>query len=175
MLSFLKQLDDIEYYSYVPTLLRPYENCYPVGQEPNYWKRPVHRIRMFLEYFKTRYQVIYMRTGNETLGHLVVARGGFRLAVSTKEDIVIGPVWVAPQCRNLGLATKGISAVLHGLDITFRYAYEFIDKGNLPSIATVRKNGFSCLFQAEESGLLKIVREADHGRYLVFRYSSLRE
>ena len=170
MLHYLKTIDGIEYYRFSPSLFKQYEACYSPEETPHYWKRPIHRVRMLIEYLKTNYNVIYMQSDGVTVGHLVVARGGLRLVVSTAADIVIGPIWVPPRCRNRGYASKGIAAVLHGLDIPYRHAYEFIDVNNAPSIATVQKNGFSLCFWAKEVGPLKRVVESEGGTWLVFRY-----
>lgn len=131
-LLFLKEIDDLRYYSFHPSICRIYYPCYKGNEIPPYFTRLVHRIRMIRELYKSQYQVIYMVKNHAVIGHLVVGRGGSRLAMSTKHDIVIGPIWVVPSQRSNGYASKGINFILHNLGVDYDYAYEYIEKLNFP-------------------------------------------
>ena len=167
---FLGEYDGIEFYRYSPTLFRPYYTDYPKKDHPPYERRAIHQIRMMTEYLRGGYQVIYMVRGGEVLGHLVVARGGRRLAVSTPEDIVVGPIFVAPRLRGQGLGTIGIRVVLNALGLKYRYAYEFIKHDNIASIRTVEKNGYVFVERARESGPMKNLIACPDGDFVVYRY-----
>lgn len=157
-LSFLEEIDGIRYYSFKPTIKHIYYPCYEGDETPPYFTRAVHKVRMIRELYKSQYQVIYMVRNNAFVGHLVVGRGGSRIAMSTKDDIVIGPIWVVPSQRSNGYASRGIDFVLHNLDVDYNYAYEYIENTNIPSIRTVQKNGFEFFDACSEYGLFRVIR-----------------
>jgi GNAT superfamily N-acetyltransferase len=169
-MQFLGEFDGIDFYRYSPALLRPYYMAYPKQDHPPYEKRGVHQIRMLLEYLRGGYHVIYMVREGEILGHLVVARGGRRLAVSTPEDIVVGPIFVSPSLRGQGIGTIGIRVVLNELGLKYRYAYEFIRQDNIASIRTVEKNGYVFVERAREQGLMKNLVSCPDGDFVVYCY-----
>lgn len=164
--------EGIDFYQYSPTLFRPYFMDYPKQDHPPYESRVVHRVRMMMEYLRGGYSVIYMVRNDHILGHLVVARGGRRLKVSTKKDIVIGPIFVSPHLRGKGIGTIGIRAVLKELGLQYRFAYEFIKDNNAASIRTVEKNGYHFVGRVKESGLMKNLIPAVDGDYVVYRFEA---
>lgn len=167
----LGKFEGIDFYRYSPTLFQPYFVDYPAQEQPPYASRPVHKIRMMLEYLRGGYQVIYMARGNRILGHIVVARGGRRLKISTPEDIVIGPIFVSPALRGQGIGTIGIRTVLKKLGLQYRCAYEFIAAENTASIRTVEKNGYVLAGRVKESGFLRNLVESEDGNLLVYRFA----
>lgn len=173
-LHFLKEIDGIHYYSYKPSLFCLYYDCYKGVEIPPYFSRMVHKIRMTRELLKNKYQVIYMIKENKVLGHLVVARGGSRIEMSKKDDIVIGPVWVIPSERSYGYASNGIHFILDEMGIDYNFAYEFIEKDNKPSIRTVEKNGFEFVADCNEYGLFKVIRPCINGHLKVYRKQNKR-
>ena len=130
---------------------------------------------MTRELYKSRYQVIYMVKNHAVIGHLVVGCGGSRIAMSTKRDIIIGPIWVVPSQRSNGYASKGIHFILHNLAIDFDYAYEYIEKVNTPSIRTVQKNGFEFVNECGEYGPFKVIRPCSGGYLNVYRIKNPRQ
>ena len=173
-LSFLKEIDGIRYYSFKPSVNQIYYPCYKGDEIPPYFTRTVHKVRMLRELYKSKYQVIYMKKDNVFLGHLVVGRGGSRIAMSTKDDIVIGPIWVVPSQRSKGYASRGIDFILHHLDVDYNYAYEYIEKVNIPSIRTVQKNGFEFVDACCENGLFRVIRPRGGGHLNVYRIKNPR-
>lgn len=171
-MSFLGKFEGLEFYRYSPALFSPYYTDYPQQDHPPYERRVVHQIRMMLEYLRGGYSVFYIACQGVILGHLVVARGGRRLAVSTPEDIVIGPVFVSPSQRGNGLGTTGIRVVLEELGLKYRYAYEFIKHDNIASIRTVEKNGYVFVERARERGLMKNMITSPNGDYVIYRYEA---
>lgn len=173
-LSFLKEADGISYYLFKPSVRHIYYPCYQGNEVPPYFTRIVHKIRMIRELYKSQYQVVYMMKNDAVIGHLVVGRGGSRIAMSTKHDIVIGPIWVVPSQRSNGYASMGISFVLHKLNVDYDYAYEYIEKSNTPSIRTVQKNGFEFVDECNEYGLFRVIRPCKDGHLNVYRIKNPR-
>lgn len=171
-LNLLCEREGIAFYSYNPSIFRLYDDCYQGEDTPPYFSRLTHRIRMLRELIRSGYTVVYMKKGEDTLGHLVVSRGGSRVAVSDREDILIGPIWVVPRHRGEGLGTIGIRMILEYPQFIYRYAYEFIEDNNIASIKTVEKNGFCLMFRCSESGLMRTLRRDEEGKWLLYRYES---
>lgn len=168
-LSFINEKNEIQFYSYKPSLIDIYYPCYEKDEVPHYFSRLIHRFRMVREIVKSHYQVVYMIKDNKVIGHLVVGRGGSRIEMSTPKDIVIGPIWVVPKQRSFGYASQGIKFVLNDMDIDYEYAYEYIEKDNTPSIRTVEKNGFDFVGECNEYGLFKMIRPCKGGHLNVYR------
>lgn len=168
--EFLCEKDDIVYCLYKPNIFRLYANCYTKEELPPYCSRLIHKIRMTRELLFAHYVVIYLRRGQKTIGHLVVSRGGTRIAMSRREDIVIGPIWIVPSERGKGVATRAIYQILHSLGFRYECAYEYIERDNEASVRTVEKNGFALIAQCSQFGPLKTIRESGGGQLLVYRY-----
>lgn len=173
-LQFLKEIDGIQYYLYKPSLFKLYQSCYNIGEVPPYFNRTIHRVRMIRELFKSHYRVVYMYKNKDVLGHLVVARGGSRIAISTKKDIVIGPIWVVPSQRSKGFASEGIKFILNEMMIDYNYAYEYIEKDNTPSIRTVEKNNFDFVDECNEYGIFRTLKSCKSGHLNLYRIKNPR-
>lgn len=169
---FLERRDGIDYYCFKPSLFRLYDKVYTRQEAPPYFRRLIHHIRMMRELIRSDYRVIYLVVGGNTIGHLVVGRGGTRVAMSSQEDIVIGPVWTIPSQRNQGYASKGIHFALHNAEFQYVNAYEYIKQSNRASIRTVEKNGFVLVARCAEHGLMRTLREDQKGDQLVYRYAT---
>lgn len=169
-LRFAGKYDDIDFYEYSPSLFQAYFTDYPKEDHPHYENRLVHKIRMMTEYLRGGYKVFYMVSDGTVLGHMVVAKGGRRLKISKKDDIVVGPVFISPSLRGQGIGTRGIRVVLNELILDYTYAYEFIADDNTASIRTVEKNGYIFVGRVKESGPMKNLIECADGNYLVYRY-----
>lgn len=137
------------------------------------FSRIIHHIRMIRELIFAKYEVVYLRKDNKNIGHLVVSRGGTRIAMSTKKDIVIGPIWIVPNERGKGIASTAIYHILHSLNYMFTYAYEYIEDNNFASIRTVEKNGYTFVGYGKEYGLLKTIRQSERGDLIIYRYGEL--
>lgn len=163
-------LNGIDFFLYMPSIFSLYANVYSESERPLYVKRIIHKIRMALQLFMGGYKVYYMSVGGTIVGHLVVTPGGGRVAQSSKNDIVIGPIWVAPSHRKKGYASKGIAAVLHGLNLQYISAFEFIAPTNTPSIRSAENNGFVIQGKAKESGFLRRISLDENGEWLLYKY-----
>lgn len=150
-LTFVGTYGDVEFYKYSPSLLKPYYTDYPQESHPDYEKHTAHKIRMLLEYIFGGYSVYYMFSDGEVAGHIVIANGGRRLTVSTKEDVVLGPIFISPDMRGRGFGTLGIKTLLNDLELEYRYAYEFIAESNIASIRTAEKTDMSLFVKPRKS------------------------
>jgi len=166
-LLFLIEEEGIKYYKYIPKLFAWYYRNYP-----EYEKITIpHFFRMLIEYFNGGYRVYYLKSSEDgMLGYIVVASGGRRLTCSSKEDIVLGPIWICPNQRGKGYATKGIFLVLHELEKTYKAAYEYIRETNIASIKSVEKNNYTFIGRAKEKGFLRKVYMDNEGELLVYKY-----
>lgn len=171
-MKYLKKFGDIEVYLFIPTLFHHYFNrAYTKAERPPYQRRIIHFIRMAVEYLRCRYEVYYFKVNGEYCGNIVVTRGGGRVKDSRKTDIVLGPIWVCPHFRNIGIGTQMINIVLNKLNIDYEYAFEFISNDNIASIKTVEENGYSFYGFCKERGLLKTMVISEDGHHSLFRYS----
>lgn len=161
---------EIEYLLFKPNVFRLYAKCYSKEERPPYFSRIIHHIRMIRELLFAKYEVVYLRKDERIIGHLVVSRGGTRIVMSNKEDIVIGPIWIVPKERGKGIASKAIGNVLHSMGYEYTYAYEYIESDNIASIRTVEKNDFEFVSYCSEYGLLKTIKKNENGKICVFRY-----
>ena len=117
------------------------------------------------------YVVYYSKTeSNKIVGYCVVSRGGGRLKISSRRDIVIGPIRIDSNVRNKGYASRLIHSILHDFGIDYEKAYEFIHNGNIASIKVAEKNGFCKIFEAEERGITRVLVQSDNGAYGVWCY-----
>ncbi|MCQ2966771.1 MAG: GNAT family N-acetyltransferase [Alphaproteobacteria bacterium] len=171
-MEYITSIENIDFFLFHPTFFCLYPKIYPVGENPPYINRIVHKIRMILQILCGGYRVYYMYVEKNIVGHIVVMPGGNRVAQSKKKDIVIGPIWIVPSQREKGFATKGINAILHKLNIQYEKAYEFISCDNTPSIRTVEKNEFKFLGKAAEKGIFKKILLSDDGHWRLYCFSS---
>ena len=168
-LQFIKNIDGIDYYIYKPSLFGLYYDCYSGNEVPPYFSRLIHKIRMIRELYESNYQIVYREKDKKIVGHLVIGRGGSRIEMSTTNDIVIGPIWVVPNERSHGYGSRGIRFILDEMNVNYNYAYEYIEKDNIPSIRTVEKNGFDFVDDCNEYGLFKVIRPCEEGHLKVYR------
>lgn len=167
-LKFIKEIDGIGYYLFKPTFGHWYFKDYP-----NYKKHSLsHGLRMMLEYLEGGYSIYYMiQTGKDNIaGYVTVAKGGRRLRCSTKQDIVLGPIYIDPELRGKGIGTRGIFAVLHHLDIQYENAYEYIQPTNTASIRTVEKNGYIKIGSGSSKGLLRRIDNDGSQEFFIYQY-----
>lgn len=170
-LTFVKTIHDIDCYWFKPKIGKWYYTDYA-----GYKKHSLsHNFRMLLEYLEGGYEILYMYNSSlgGILGYILIARGGRRLRCSTPEDIVLGPIWVKPELRGKGIASKGIFTVLHELDIKYQNAYEYIQPTNLSSIRTVEKNGFSLFGSGSSKGFFKRIYNDGGKEFLIYRYPAI--
>lgn len=170
-MKYITSVKGLDFWCFRPSMFCQYFMDYPEEEHPWYEKRLLHRVRMMLEHLRGGYIVYYLYASEELVGHIVVARGGWRLRVSTEKDIVLGPIWISPRHRNRGFAARGIHAVLHELGLEYENAYEYIAKDNWASRRTVEKNNYVLLGEARERGLLKHIEMYEGGEFVVYRYS----
>lgn len=171
-LRTVKSVDGIEYCFYKPTAAQLYAPCYDPSDEPPYFRRIVHKVRMLREMIRSDSVIVYMKSNDKVIGHLVVSRGGTRVAESNRQDIVIGPIWIIPSQRGKGYGSAGIRQILTSLGFKYRYAFEFIEDTNIASVRTVEKNGFVLRYKTSERGIMRTLKKDENGKWLLYRYTN---
>lgn len=150
-------------YEYTPKLLSPlivpFENL-----------SLIRRIRFFLEYLRGGYRVYYLSVGEIIVGYNVVTPGGRRLKISTHKDIVIGPLYIAPDFRRKGYSTVLMKLTLEYCAYSYENAYDWIEKNNVPSIRTSLSCGFKECAHLNVIGICRKLVLAEDGNDIVFCY-----
>lgn len=132
----------------------------------------VRRIRFLLEYIhREHYKVYYLLVNSEFVGHCVVAPGGRRLSSSTRNDIVIGPYYVKEQYRGKGYSKILIELSLKYCSFSYEYAYDWIEKNNLPSINASLSNNFKKVGELNVVGLRRKLVLVENGENNVYRFN----
>lgn len=152
-------------YEYRPTVFRPLL----VQFEP---LRMIRRLRFLKEMLSGGYRVYYLVESDMLVGHCVLAPGGRRLSISTKDDIVVGPYFVAPEHRGKGYAKVLVRMTLQSCSYKYKNAFDWIHKDNYASIKTTEACGF-----VQEENKLNVVGKTrklvlgDNGSYLIYKYT----
>ncbi len=163
-MRLLWKKEDLSLYIYDPTPFRLLYRHFERMTVPR-------RVRLLLEYFaKGKYRVFYLAKDGVPVGHCVVAPGNRRLKTSGKEDIVLGPCYVDPAFRGNGYAKLLIGAALHDGGLSYRYAYDYIKKSNIPSIKATLANGFAPCGELDIEGFFHTMIERESGAYNIYRY-----
>lgn len=129
------------------------------------------RIRLLMELFsKGGYKVYYLAVDGVLVGHCVAAYGNRRLKRSSEEDIVLGPYFIDPEHRGHGYAKDLVKMVLEKCTMKYRYAYDYINKNNVPSIKTSVFCGFKLCGELDIEGFLHNLVERPGGEYNIYIY-----
>lgn len=152
-------------YEYKPTAIRPllvsFERL-----------RMIRRLRFLKEILSGGYRVYYLVESDMLVGHCVVAPGGRRLTISTKDDIVVGPYFIAPEHRGKGCAKVLVRMTLQSCSYNYKNAFDWIHKDNYASIKTTEACGF-----VQEGYKLNVVGRTrklvldDNGSYFIYKYT----
>lgn len=157
--------DDVELKEYIPTLFSPLHPRF----EP---MRLVRRIRFLGEYIrKEKYLVYYLYISGEPVGYCVVTPGGRRLKCSTSSDVVIGPYYVDPAKRGKRYGELLIALTLAHCRYPYQYAYDWIEKENIPSIRASERCGFEKIGELNVVGISRKLVEVEIGDDYIFRVS----
>jgi RimJ/RimL family protein N-acetyltransferase len=152
-------------YEYVPTI------CKPLAI--NFEKMHiVRRFRFLYELLKGGYRVYYLADGDTIVGHCVVAPGGRRLTISTKDDIVLGPYFVAPEHRGKGYAKELVRMTLQSCSYNYKNAFDWIHKDNHASIKTSEACGF--VQEGHKLNVVGMTRKLvldDNGSNVIYKYT----
>lgn len=164
-LSLTAEEDGFSLYEYRPTLLRPLL----VHFQP---LKFVRRCRYLLEYLhKGHYRVFYLLDSDKTpLGFCVVTPGGRGLKCSTNNDIILGPYFVDKSKRGRGHSKRIIRMILDRYPETYECAYDWIMKGNTPSVRASVSCGFLPVSDLNVVGLLRRPVQTEEGAYTLYRY-----
>ena len=159
----------IDIYEFSPTLICHYWEGYSKENRPDYWNGIVHKCRMLITRLLYDYTVYYAVEDESVRGHVVVTHSGKRIIESgDKNDIIIGPIWTAPDSRGKHCATNLLKFVLEKCD--FKSAYSFVLPTNEPSKKSFMNTGFHLIGHANEVGLLKKYKLVSDGVWNTYRY-----
>lgn len=151
-------------YEYMPTICSPLAIHFEK-------MRTVRRFRFMYELLKGGYRVYYLADGETIVGHCVVTPGGRRLSVSTKNDIVLGPYFVSPEYRGKGYAKLLVRMTLQRCSYDYRYAFDWIHKGNISSIKTSESIGMKVVGHLDVVGKFRKLVLNDKGSYVIYKYA----
>ena len=163
-ISLIYTEGDISLYIYYPT---PFSPLYCHFEKMTLSRR----VRLLIEYLsKGCYKVFYLVSGDELIGYCVVAPGNRRLKLSSEKDIVLGPYFIDPTFRGKGYAKTLIRLILKCGGLKYRYAYDYINKTNIPSIKATLACGFNKCGELDIVGFFHKLIESQDGEYNIYRY-----
>ncbi|MFC7319289.1 GNAT family N-acetyltransferase [Halobacillus campisalis] len=164
-MKLLTEKEGLSFYLYKPTILKPFFK----QLEPITLKR---RIRLLLAYF-TGYTVYYIGENNNLIGYCLVQNGkDNRYKFASEKDVIVGPYFIHEEYRGRKLSKILLEFILKQPELTFRYAYDYIHKDNIPSIKATEAVGFHYLSHAHISKFLRTIKlcEKGEGDYVVYKY-----
>lgn len=164
-LRLVKKEDDFSLYEYKPTFVKPLL----VPFEP---LRMIRRLRFWKEMLQGGYRVYYLVTGDVIVGHCVVAPGGRRLSVSTKNDIVLGPYFIASDHRGKGYAKVLVGMTLRDCTYKYKNAFDCLHIDNHASIKTSEACGF--VQDGRRLNVVGVMRKLvlnENGNNIIYRYT----
>jgi len=168
-LKFIKKIDGFDYYEYTPKVTKLF---YKHNENMTLLKK----IRFMLDYIRG-FKVYYMFSEQNMVGYCMVARGGsYRLEFTSKEDVVLGPAYIAEEKRGQGLNSVLCENILNKFNLNYRYAYSYIRKNNLSSIKSFEKVGFALLYSAKISRFTRAIKltSNNEGMFFIYRYEKKR-
>lgn len=130
--------NDLSVYEYNPSLL----HLLAVPLEPLSIAR---RFRFITEIIHGGYSVYYLVKDDFIVGYCVVIPGGRRLKCSSKQDGVIGPLYICPEYRGKGLSEVIVRQSLNCSLHKYKSFYCWIHKDNIPSRRSLEACGFKPL------------------------------
>lgn len=166
-LKYITAIEEYEFYEFTPTIFR----LFLTNFEKLKLKR---RIRYSIEFIRG-YKIYYMFYKEDIVGYCMVARGGgYRLKFTDYNDIIIGPYFITKEFRGKGNSIVLLNTILADLGLKYKYAYDYIQKNNIPSIKASERVGFKFFSNAEISKFLRSIRLSDsqQGEFVVYRYHS---
>ena len=174
-LKYFKTIDNIDYYLYKPSFGRWFYKDwdgfqYEVRDEGH--GTAIMWLRMCLEWLEGGYKMYYAAVDDEIVGYNTIARGGRRLTISNKRDIVLGPTFVHPEHRGKGISVKMDAAILDELENDYEYAYMYIRKSNKACLKSETKKGFEYVCDVSRRGFLRRLYPKENGFFHVFRYAN---
>lgn len=164
-LKVVKEEGNYSLYEYLPKI------CKPLAI--NFEKmRLVRLFRYWYELLKGGYKVYYLAVSDTIVGYCVVAPGGRRLSVSRKNDIVLGPYFIAPEFRGRGYAKVIVRMTLQSCTYNYEFAFDWIHQDNYASIKTSEACGF--VQEGHRLNVVGMMRKLvlnDNGNNIIYKYT----
>ena len=112
-----------------------------------------------------------MMKGDDIVSYVCFARCGKTVIKSSSvNDIFTVYITTHPDYRRKGLATKLIAELLHGIGLDYQIAYKTIADSNIGSRTVAKINGYTEMYPAKRSLLLKTISQAETGDWRLYSY-----
>lgn len=121
-----------------------------------------------MELIRGGYMVYYLVVDGVIVEYNIIAPGGRRLSCSTSKDIVVGPLFVNPECRGKGYATVLMKLPLLFSSYDYERAFDWIAESNLSSIKDSKACGFQEYGRLTVKGLFRRLVEDENGEDIIF-------
>lgn len=154
--------NNLTVYEYNPTLI----NLLAVPIEP---LSTVRRFRFLSELLRGGYSVYYLVIDEVVVGHCVITPGGRRLKCSSKNDGVIGPLYICPEYRGRGLSEILVQQVLKCCSQKYSSFYCWIHKNNIPSRRSLEACGFKPIGNLDVVGLFRCLIVNPEGEDIIYQ------
>ena len=171
-LKYCISYNALDYYLFKPSLGQWFYKNWK-GYAEDFEKRTCRQwIRMFIEWVWGGYSIYYASRDDSIVGYITVARGGRRITLSSKKDIVLGPYYTLKEMRGQGIASSMIETVLHDLGLKYESAFCYIKKTNVASLKASAKCGFFHASEAEIRGALRKLYPVNSGKgsFYIMKY-----
>ena len=154
-------------YEYSPTLFKLHYTF--LG--PYFTGRKIRYVYEFLH--SGHYLDYYYAINDKIVGQCVVIPGGRRIEGTTEKDICIGgPYYILSEYRGRGLSIRMLDLVLNHCGYEYEYVYDYILKGNSPSINASRKLGMEQIGEGDIVGPFHMFRRLPNnggGKFNLYR------
>lgn len=171
-LKYCISCNDLDYYLFKPSLGQWFFKNWKGYTEDSEKRTRRQWVRMFIEWMWGGYSIYYAARDNSIVGYITVARGGRRITLSNKKDIVLGPYYTLEAMRGQGIASSMIETALHYLGLKYERAFCYIKKTNVASLKASAKSGFSHASEAEICGPLRKLYPVNLGKgsFYIMKY-----
>lgn len=159
--------DSYHIYNYKPTIFKPLYN----SLEKITIRRKI-RLMIALYY---GYSVYYLKKDNNYIGYCLVQSGkDHRYTFSSSDDIIVGPYFISENYRGRKYSAKLLNYILKDSQEDYKFAYDYINKKNIPSIKVTESVGFKLFSEAVVSKYRRaiILTNKDKGNYLIYKYEN---
>lgn len=129
----------------------------------------VRRIRLMLEVLRGGYIVYYLVKEGFVAGYCVITPGGKRLKCSSKQDGVVGPLYISPKFRGQGLSEVLVRQSISHSTRLFNSYYCWIYKDNIPSRRSLESCGFKPIGYLEVVGVFRRLEIKPQGEDIIYK------
>jgi len=129
------------------------------------------RFRFLLEFIRGGYTVYYLVKDGVVVGYCVVTPGGRRLKCSSKQDGVIGPLYICQEYRGRSLSEVIVKQSLICCLHKYNSFYCWIHKDNIPSRRSLESCGFKPIGRLNVVGVFRRLVITSQGVDIIYKRS----